>query len=264
MRTTARRLFRSSAPVLALACACAPPPASIERLGAAARSSGSDPARPSEQVIEIGHSVEGRPIRLHVFGAGEETLLVFGGFHGNEPTSADLADSLMELLRADPSVAAGRRVAIVPRVNPDGLARGARTNSRGVDINRNLPASNWSPRGPGRSFSPGPSPASEPETQAVLSAVEQMRPSRILSIHSIARGRHCVNYDGPAADLARRMSVANGYPVRPTMGYETRGSFGTWAGVDRNIPTITLELPRDADAAQCWAENRDALLAFLR
>jgi hypothetical protein len=34
--------------------------------------------------------------------------------------------------------------------------------------------------------------------------------------------------------------------------------------VDQGIPTITLELPRDADGPTCWAENRAALLAAIR
>jgi protein MpaA len=71
----------------------------------------------------------------------------------------------------------------------------------------------------------------------------------------------CNNYDGPAEPLARRMAAANGYPIRASIGYPTPGSLGSWAGIDRHIPIITLELPAAAAAARCWEANREALLA---
>jgi protein MpaA len=94
--------------------------------------------------------------------------------------------------------------------------------------------------------------------------VERLKPDRIVAIHSIARGRHCNNFDGDGEDLAFLMAAHNRYRATSTIGYPTPGSFGNWAGIDHGIPTITLELPRDADAATCWRENRDALLAFIR
>jgi len=218
----------------------------------------------TERTVELGHSVQGRPIRMHVFEGRGEPVLVLAGFHGNEPTGVDLANTLLAHLRTVPVANAGHRVAVVPAVNPDGLARRERTNANGVDINRNFPASNWSGRTSSGRTHGGASPGCEPETQAVMTAVHMTAPARILSIHSIARGRHCNNYDGPAAAIAHAMAAANGYPVRATMGYATPGSFGTWAGVDRNIPTVTLELPRDLPGEQCWAQNREALLTFIQ
>ena len=97
-----------------------------------------------------------------------------------------------------------------------------------------------------------------------MRAVDRLDPDGIISVHSIARGRHCNNYDGPGGDLATLMAGLNSYPARATMGYETPGSFGSWAGIDRGIPTITLELPRDLSGSQCWRENRAALLAVIQ
>lgn len=216
----------------------------------------------AEETLTLARSVGGRPILLHVLGDGREHVLILAGFHGNESTGSELAESLLANLRAHPGLCDGRQIAIAAAVNPDGLLRRERTNANHVDINRNFPASNWlRARGGRNSF--GQAPGSEPETQAVMVAVQLIEPARILSIHSIERGRHCNNYDGPAAELARAMSARNGYPARPTMGYDTPGSFGTWAGVDRHIPTITLELPRDSNGEQCWAANREALLVFI-
>ena len=35
------------------------------------------------------------------------------------------------------------------------------------------------------------------------------------------------------------------YPIEESIGYPTPGSFGTYAGVERNIPIITLEMDEE-------------------
>jgi protein MpaA len=202
------------------------------------------------------------PLTLEIFGDGPDRALIFGGIHGSEPTSAVVAERLADHLRIHWELFDGKTVAILARANPDGLARGTRTNANGVDLNRNFPASNWRLTGRGRFFG-GSAPASEPETRAIIRAVEHVRPGRIISIHSTGRGTHCNNFDGPARALAEAMARHNRYPVKATMGYPTPGSFGTWAGIDRKIATITLELPNDLAGRRCWRDNLDALYAFL-
>ncbi len=44
------------------------------------------------------------------------------------------------------------------------------------------------------------------------------------------------------------MSAACGLPTRASVGYPTPGSFGAWAGVDRGMSVITLELAERVDA----------------
>lgn len=217
----------------------------------------------SEQIIVLGESVMGRTIEMYVFGDGGETTLILGGIHGNEFTSHEVAIELIRHLAEHPEAYAGRCVMIAPAVNPDGLASRKRGNARGVDINRNFPAANF-PQAPSARFAGGREPLSEPETHAILAAIEHAHPAKIISMHSIPRGRHGNNFDGPALSLAQEMSRYNNYRVLPTMGYVTPGSLGSWAGVDHGIATITLEFPRDADGATCWAENREALLAAIR
>jgi protein MpaA len=53
----------------------------------------------------------------------------------------------------------------------------------------------------------------------------------------------CVNYDGPAAAWAKAVAAACGWPARGDIGYPTPGSLGSWLGVDRGLPVLTLELP---------------------
>ena len=56
-----------------------------------------------------------------------------------------------------------------------------------------------------------------------------------------------MNYDGDALQYAEKISEIINYPVQPDIGYPTPGSFGTYCGVERNIPTVTLELDENID-----------------
>jgi protein MpaA len=219
------------------------------------------------QVIELGRSVEDRPIQLHLLGdidQGPAPTLIFAAIHGNERNTKPLADRLIDHLRANPADRRGRPVAVIPVANPDGWARRTRTNFNRIDLNRNFPAANWRVQQEQRGYFGGDEAASEPEAQALMAAVQRLRPSRIVTIHNIGPGRECNNFDGPAESLAELMRAHNGYPVTPTMGYPTPGSFGSWAGVDAGIAVITLELPRNAPIESIWPANRDALLAIIR
>lgn len=212
--------------------------------------------------VALGRSVNGVPLTMHVFGSGNDAVLIVGGIHGNEPTGAAVASRLEAFLRSHPEHLDGRTVGILAQANPDGLTWGTRANARGVDLNRNFPARDWHGPAAGEMHH-GSRPASEPETLAVITAIETVAPARIVDIHSITHGRHCNNYDGSAGHLAELMSRFNGYPAASDVGYPTPGALGCWAGVDLDIPTVTLELPRHLSAEQCWRDNSAALLAFI-
>ncbi len=217
----------------------------------------------------IGHSVLGRPIEMYSFGTveGGRPVLVMGAIHGNEPTSADVSRGLLAELLADPRAATdgvdGVPVAIIPVANPDALAAGTRHNANKIDVNRNFPSRNFNERTPGRAFRGGTKAASEPETVALMNVIERLRPRLIVTVHSIADGKHCNNYDGPARAIAEVMTKHNGYPAVPTIGYPTPGSLGNWGGNDRQIPMITLELPRALPASRAWPDNRAAVYAAI-
>ncbi len=137
-----------------------------------------------------------------------------------------------------------RGILFIPCLNPDGMAQNTRTNANGVDLNRNFPTKNWgedtSTAGENPSdYFGGKSPASEIETQFVIDVIEKYNPFVILTLHAPYK---VVNYDGPAREISEEISKIIGYPVEESIGYPTPGSFGTYAGVERNIPVITLEL----------------------
>lgn len=211
--------------------------------------------------MRVGRSVEGRPIEGYVRGKrGRPTILVFGGFHGDEPKSVFLARRLIELLTTNPSAASNVRWVVLPVVNPDGYEQRKRRNANQVDINRNFPTKNWARTSKRSRMFGGNEPASEPETEVVIRVVKRYPPVRIVTVHSIDGYRQCNNYDGPGRAVAVAMSRINGYPVTHSIGYGTPGSFGTWAGLEREIPTITLELPSHHSPKRCWEDNCPALL----
>lgn len=209
---------------------------------------------------KLGQSVKGKAIDAYYFGHGPELVVFFGAFHGNEPESAKLMFRFVAHLQSHPELLQGRTAIIVPVVNPDGLAREGRRNANEVDLNRNYPTSNWNSEGEGTDYWGGKAPASEPETQIVVDLLERFQPVRIISVHAPYR---CVNFDGPAEKLAHLLSQENGYKVEPSIGYPTPGSFGTYAGIEKKIPTITLELPPEG-TEDVWKDNRRALVKALR
>ena len=104
-------------------------------------------------------------------------------------------------------------------------------------------------------------PCPPPGTRAVLKILRQFSPSRILAIHSPLE---CVNFDGPAEALARSMASAIRYPLRASIGYPTPGSLGSYAGIDRLTPTVTLGLERGASLKKAWEDTYPGLVAFVQ
>lgn len=229
-----------------------------------------DPQMPAEtwslpaapRVTKLGTSVQGRPIEMITFGPTiGRPVLIIGGIHGSEPTSVYVAEQFVAHLRANPRDAT-RQVAVIANSNPDAFVARTRGNANGVDVNRNFPAKNWKAVKNRTTFN-GAAPSTEPESRAIQQAINSLNPDRIVSIHSIAKGKHCNNFDGPARWLAEAMYKHNQYPVTETMGYPTPGSLGSWAGIDKQIPIITLELPREDPGAAVWPVNKAALLAAI-
>ena len=204
----------------------------------------------------VGWSHEGRPLFAHIIGRGPETVLLVAGLHGNAPAGSRLLRQFMTHLKGHPDRIRNRRVVVVPDLNPDGLARGAKTNARGVDLNRNFPTWNWRPYARA-----GSGPGSEAEAVAALVCLESYDPARVLVVLSPL---FLVSCAGEARDLAPRMARTNGYPLslRPSRG--TSGSLGRYTGLLRRIPTVILDLRERAAYEGMWDENLRALEVFVR
>jgi protein MpaA len=175
-------------------------------------------------------------LNIKAVGNITSSILIIGCFHGDEPQGKYLIE---EYLKTKPDT----NLCFIPCLNEYGLEHNVRTNSNGVDLNRNFPTKNWV-LSEKDNFYGGIEPASEKETKFVIDILETNKPKLILTLHAPYK---VVNYDGPAKEVSEQISKIIKYPVEESIGYPTPGSFGTWAGIEKNIPTITLELDEECD-----------------
>ena len=172
-------------------------------------------------------------------GAKNFKILVIGVTHGDEPQGYFL---ISEYLKQNPNSSLG----FIPALNPDGMKINNRVNANGVDINRNFPTKNWEQTEKNEFFG-GETAGSEIETKFLIEIIEEFSPKLILSLHAPFK---TVNFDGNALEYAEKISEIMNYPVQEDIGYPTPGSFGTYAGIEKQIPTITLELDEECDVKE--------------
>ncbi len=171
-------------------------------------------------------------------------VLLFGGIHADELSSISIVFHWLRFLeqQAPPPFA----WKIIPLLNPDGLfkqPKATRENANGVDLNRNFPTPDWennaldaywvkrTDKNPRRY--PGPRALSEPESLWLAETIERFQPDVIVAVHA---PYGIIDFDGPPEppDQLGRLSLnlLGTYP----------GSLGNYAGVQKNIPVITIEL----------------------
>lgn len=166
------------------------------------------------------------------------TVFVIGVFHGDEPQGDFLIRKYLEEHHYS-------NIMFLPCLNQSGMKQKTRVNSNGVDLNRNFPTKNWELSGKNEYYG-GEKPASEEETKFIIEIIEKYSPKLILTLHAPYK---VVNYDGDAKEIAEKISGIIKYPVEESIGYPTPGSFGTWAGIEKHIPTITLELDEEINVS---------------
>jgi protein MpaA len=172
-------------------------------------------------------------------------VLLLGGIHGDEYSSISIIFKWLELFSHN-AQEGDFHWRIAPLANPDGLLDGSkaqRQNANGVDLNRNFPSGDWTDKaaqywqantGSNPRRFPGEAPASEPEVQWIVDQIEEFNPDVIISVHA---PYHLLDFDGPAEAPQRigelYLHQLGVYP----------GSLGNYAGLDMQIPVVTLELP---------------------
>lgn len=206
-------------------------------------------------------SVRGRPIYLRDVlpreGPPLLRVLVVGGMHGDELSSASVALHWIRLAQAEPARAHWR---FIPALNPDGLfGRPARRgNANGVDLNRNFPTPDWE-RDAARYWEqrtrkdprrwPGKAPLSEPESKFLHDEMQRFQPHLIVSIHA---PYGVLDFDGPPPPPSRLGRLyLDQVGVFP-------GSLGNYGGVHKGMPVVTIELPsalltpRNVEIERMW------------
>ena len=131
------------------------------------------------QVLEIGRSVEGRPITAVERGTpGGAVVLVIGVIHGDE----DDGVAILERLATAP-VPAGVDLWLVESMNPDGQAAQQRTNATSSTSTATSRTSGGRSACPATRSTPAPVRPASPRRQAIVDFVTAIRPELGLWYH---------------------------------------------------------------------------------
>jgi hypothetical protein len=223
-------------------------------------------------IIEIGRTVQGRPIVAHRFGDGPVKRALIGGIHGGyEINTIQLMSETIDYLGANPGeIPEHITLYVVPAMNVDGYFAGTdrirgRLNANRVDLNRNWDY-NWSKQAlHGRwPVSGGEAPFSEPETRAVRDFIFDQGIEAVLFYHSAYPAVFSgANRDvSQAESLAKAVAGATGYPYRPAgiPGQVMTGNAIDWL-TGQGIHAIEIELTNHRDID--WLQNLRGLRAFV-
>lgn len=196
-----------------------------------------------------GYSLKGRPLVAYTFGTSGPITMYVGAIHGNESSSSGLMKAWIDDLEANPSLYAGKRVVVVSAINPDGLAANSRTNSRGVNLNRNFPTDGWVKDiddTDGRHEGGGGSePLSEPEAKALANLTIGLQPRLLLSFHAVGSlvtgdpGGYSAAY---SAKYASMVGYRDATGQAGTFDYSITGAYEDWTYAKQGIPSMVIEL----------------------
>jgi hypothetical protein len=195
------------------------------------------------QVIPNCESVNGDPI-FHYDREGDgskdsKKIFVISLIHGDEVPAGSVARAWMSRLER---ITPRNTWRVIPIASPDGLRARTRTNANGVDLNRNFPSDGWeeqalkrwrvTTKSDPRRY-PGPSPASEIETQCLMKHLAEFKPDFIISVHTPLG---VLDFDGP------RVPNPNFAPLPWVRLGNFPGSLGRYMWVDQKVPVLTIEL----------------------
>ena len=196
-----------------------------------------------------------KPLIFAVFGGSKSNCILFlGGVHGDELPTVYVLLKFADYIKDNPNFFKDKCVIIAPLINPDGFFAKppTRVNASGIDINRNFPTHDWQALAwkqwerkshKNKRYYPGKKPGSEQETLFQMALINRFKPQKILTMHS-PLGFY--DFDGPSSNLdsfeswIETVSKETKHPFKK-FGYFP-GSLGNYAGHERNIFTLTLEL----------------------
>lgn len=184
-----------------------------------------------------------------------KNVLVVGVIHGDEP----IGEFLIEEFLKNQTRTIKNNLFYIPRLN----FSNERKNSSNVDINRNFPSKNWELTKKEDNYFGGFEPNSEIETKFLVNLTNEIKFDAIITIHTPYK---IINYDGVnnpiTLPLAKKISAFLNYPLEADIGYATPGSMGTYFGVERNIPIITIECDEEIKKEELY-KKFEKLFYFL-
>lgn len=254
------------------------------------------------ELVKIGESLEGRSIwALKITDNPtkrelEEPTVLFNSMHHarevmTPEVSLDVIEYLLSNYGNDSKVTNwvdSNEIWVVPMLNVDGnnqvwqgntMWRKNTRNGHGVDLNRNYPFGWNGCNGSSGSTSAddyrGPSPASEPETQALMGLVEKIKPVFDISYHSYSElvlyPYGCRNSQGAPSEVMETVGKELGRLLGYRAGtpweilYEADGSDIDWMLGEHQVIPYVFELNSRSDGFQPrYSTTRDRTVELNR
>lgn len=240
--------------------------------------------------FNIGKSILGKEIKALSIGTGTEEVLFAAAFHGSENITTNIslifAERLCESIKSGEMMKGidmkaaleGRKITVIPRVNPDGCdinILGAKAggkadflirklcegdykkynaNARGVDINHNFNAG-WENlrnlekaagiHGPAATRFGGYSAESEPETRALAVYCRTNNIRHAAALHTqgeVIYWNYGKNTPEKSLKMAQIMASVSGYALDVPVALATGGGFKDYFIKEFRRPAFTLEM----------------------
>lgn len=217
----------------------------------------------------FGKTVENNPVNGLSIGNPDNVIALIGYTHAGESGAELLLYAAERILADHRELLNNAGLVIIPVVNIDsrdrlikGIPGYQRKNSNGVDLNRNYPA-NWDvvddsygilTTDPFAGTYRGPSPASEPETKAVIEMIGRYRPKVFFDYHWMGTltGGRLISYVGQTEVLSKQELYAELFqqgfyedikdPPSNKLGKRTwPGTTQRYCVEIHNIPAFTVE-----------------------
>jgi protein MpaA len=202
------------------------------------------------KTIKIGNSTLGHSIESFTSTESlkDKKILIMSGLHGDEIEGVALSTMLLNYFT---NLGEGivDHLLFAPISNPDGFSLNQRWNVNMVDLNRNWPTKDWSPKIINPRYPPGPSAESEVETKAFRQFVEESKIKFVIDLHSykdsVLLPLFYENSDQLTSQLntlATDLKIPIEYE-QDNLGYSISGGFHTWC-YENKIQNLTIELEK--------------------
>ncbi|MCG9972484.1 M14 family metallopeptidase [Christiangramia crocea] len=170
------------------------------------------------EIVEIGKSVQNRPIYIYKLGTGKTKVLAWSQMHGNESTTTKaIIDLLNVFKKASHKIISGIlencSLYIIPMLNPDGAEAYTRINANSVDLNRDL-----------RNLS-------QPESKILRQQYEELQPDYCLNLHD----QRTIFSAGNKASPATLSFLTPSKDEERSIDEARRKSMGLIAGIEKDL-----------------------------